>query len=85
MPPIAYAPEPERPADPVAATAEQREELRTLIRTLQGADADTDWKERARELAGVRSEMLTKTGAEMLIGTLQDELAAMVPSGEGGE
>jgi hypothetical protein len=86
MPPIADAPEPEpptRPADPVAATAEQREELRTLIRTLQGSNADADWRARARELAGVRSEMLTKTGAEMLIEKLQGELA--VPVDEEGE
>jgi hypothetical protein len=78
--------DPERPArraDPVAATREQREELRTLIRTLQGADADTDWKERARTLAGVDADMLTKTGAEILVEKLQGELAALVD--EGGE
>jgi hypothetical protein len=69
---------PKRPADPVAATSEQREELRTLIRTLQGADADTDWKARAREFAGVDADMLTKTGAEMLIEKLQGELEALV-------
>jgi hypothetical protein len=83
MPPLSDEPEPERgqrarPADPVAATAGQREELRTLIRTLEGADADTDWRARARQLAGVDADMLTKTGADMLIEKLQGELEALV-------
>jgi hypothetical protein len=65
-----------RPADPVAASDEQLEELRTLIRTLEGADPDTDWKSRAREMAGVRAQLLTKTGAAILIEKLQGELAA---------
>jgi hypothetical protein len=65
-----------KPADPVAASDSQLEELRTLIRTLQGADADTDWKARAKTLAGVPAEMLTRTGAAMLIEKLQGELAA---------
>jgi hypothetical protein len=67
---------PARPADPVAATDSQLEEIRTLIRTLQGADPDTDWRARAKELAGVPAEMLTRTGAERLIEKLQGELAA---------
>jgi hypothetical protein len=71
-----------RPTDPVAATEPQLEELRTLIRTLQGADPDTDWRARAKDLAGVPAEMLTKTGAKMLIEKLQDELAAIVEEGE---
>jgi hypothetical protein len=70
------------PVDPVGATAAQLEELRTLIRTLQGADPDTDWKSRAREMAGVSAEMLTKTGAEVLIEKLQGELAATVEEDE---
>jgi hypothetical protein len=85
MPPPADGPEserPARPANPVAATGEQREKLRTLIRTLQGADADTDWKARARELAGVDADMLTRTGAEMLIEKLRGELETLV-DGEG--
>jgi hypothetical protein len=65
-----------RAADPVAATDEQLGEIGALIRTLQGADPDTDWKARARELAGARADMLTRTGAEMLIEKLQGELAA---------
>jgi hypothetical protein len=78
MPPIVEgAAEPSaRPADPVTATQEQLEEIRTLIRTLQGADSDTDWRARAKEFAGVPAEMLTKTGAAILIEKLQDELAA---------
>jgi hypothetical protein len=35
-----------KPAYPVAASDSQLEEIRTLIRTLQGADASTDWKAR---------------------------------------
>jgi hypothetical protein len=71
-----------KPADPVAASDSQLEEIRTLIRTLEGADADTDWKSRAREIAGVRAELLTKTGAEVLIGKLRAELAALMPDEE---
>ena len=67
-----------KPADPVAASDSQLEELRTLIRTLEGADPETDWKARARNIAGVSAEMLTKTGATMLIEKLQAELAATV-------
>ena len=71
-----------KPADPVAASDSQLEELRALIRTLQGADPDTDWKARAKDLAGVSAEMLTKTGAAMLIEKLQAELAATVEEPE---
>jgi hypothetical protein len=70
--------EPTSPADPVAASPYQLERIRTSIRTLQGADPEIDWKARAKDLAGVPAEMLTKTGAEMLIEKLQAELAALV-------
>jgi hypothetical protein len=73
-----------KPADPVAASDAQLEELRTLIRTLEGADPDSDWKSRAREIAGVRAGLLTKTGAEMLVEKLRAELAALMPEGERG-
>jgi hypothetical protein len=78
------APRSERksPADPVAATRQQLEEIRTLIRTLDGADAAIDWRARAREYAGVPPRALTKTGAEMLIEELQRELAATLEEGE---
>jgi hypothetical protein len=71
-----------KPADPVAARDSQFEELHTLIRTLEGADPDTDWKARVREMAGIRAELLTKTSAAMLIERLQDELAAIVEEDE---
>jgi hypothetical protein len=71
-----------KPADPVAASDSQLEELRTLIRTLEGADPDTDWKAHAKTLAGVSAEMLTRTGAEMLIEKLQGELAATIDEDE---
>jgi hypothetical protein len=90
MPPIAdgasAAPEPSRSAAaPVEPTREQWAEIETLIRTLQGADPETDWKMRSGELAGARARMLTKTGAEMLIEKLQAELLALVESDEEGE
>jgi hypothetical protein len=72
-----------RPADPVAATDEQLGEISALIRTLQGADPDTDWRARARELAGMPANMLTRVGGEMLIEKLQGELAARM-EGESG-
>jgi hypothetical protein len=74
-----------KPADPVAASDSQLEQIRTLIRTLQGADSETDWKVRAKTLAGVPAEMLTKTGAEMLIEKLQGELEALISKDEEGE
>ena len=67
------------PADPVAATKAQLEEIATLIRTLDGVDPAIDWRARALEHAGVPSRALTKTGAEMLIEKLQGELAALMP------
>jgi hypothetical protein len=78
-------PERTSPADPVAATPAQLDELRTLIRTLRGADPETDWKARARDMAGVPAEMLTKTSAEMLIDKLRAKLAALVSKDEEGE
>jgi hypothetical protein len=78
------APRSERtsPADPVAATRPQLEEIRTLIGTLDGADPTIDWRARAREYAGVPPRALTKTGAEMLIESLRGELASLVEEGE---
>ena len=73
------------PADPAAATHGQLEEIRTLIRTLDGADPAIDWRARALEHAGVPSRALTKTGAEMLIEKLQAELAATMPQDEESE
>jgi hypothetical protein len=70
------------PADPVAATRMQLDEIATLIRTLDGTDAAIDWRARALEYAGVPARALTKTGAEMLIEKLQRELAATLEEGE---
>jgi hypothetical protein len=73
--------EPERPspADPVAATRTQLDEIATLIRTLDGADPAIDWRARALEHAGVPSRALTKTGAAMLMEKLRAELDALMP------
>jgi hypothetical protein len=68
------------PADPVAASAVQLEQIRVLIRSLEGADPDSDWKERAKTLSGVRvATNLTKIGAEILIEKLQRELVVLMP------
>jgi hypothetical protein len=71
-----------KPADPAAASDSQLDELRTLIRTLEGADPDTDWKSYARKYAGVPQRALTKTGAVMLIEKLQDEVRTTMPKDE---
>jgi hypothetical protein len=69
-------------AAPVEPSLEQWAEIETLIRTLQGADPETDWKTRSGELAGVSARILTKTGAEMLIEKLRAELADVVDDEE---
>jgi hypothetical protein len=68
------------PADPVAATQDQLEEIRVLIETLDRTDPAIDWRARALEYAGVPSRALTRTGAVMLIEKLQGELAALMPN-----
>jgi hypothetical protein len=60
----------------VEPSQEQWTEIRKLIDALTDADPDTDWVDRARELAGVPSRLLTKTGADLLIEKLRVELAA---------
>jgi hypothetical protein len=65
-------------AAPVEPSLEQWAEIETLIRTLQGADPETDWKTRSGELAGASARALTKTGADMLIEKLRAELAALM-------
>jgi hypothetical protein len=91
MPPLvddgapATAPEPGpsgSAAAPVEPSLEQWAKIETLIRTLQGADPETDWKTRSGELAGVAARLLTKTGAEILIEKLQSELADVVDDEE---
>jgi hypothetical protein len=74
-----------KPADPVAASDSQLEQIKTLIRTLDGIDPAIDWRARAREYTGVPPRALTKAGAEMLIEKLQGELAELVSNDEDGE
>jgi hypothetical protein len=66
----------------VEPSQEQWTEIRKLIDALTEADSDTDWVNRARELAGVPSKLLTKTGADLLIEKLEGELAARAEEGE---
>jgi hypothetical protein len=49
-------------------------ELRRLHDELAAAAPDIDWPAHARKIAGVPGEMLTRTGAEILLGKLDDEL-----------
>jgi hypothetical protein len=69
------------PTAPVQPTAEQKDEIETLLRTLEHADPDTDWRGRCRELAGVPWRMLTRSGAAVLIERLQGELAGLNSGG----
>jgi hypothetical protein len=78
-------PEPDSPTPAEEPTAEQKAEIKTLLRTLDHADPAIDWQARAREHAGASSQALTRTGAEMLIEKLQGELAELVPKDEAGE
>lgn len=72
------------PAAPVAATESQREQIRALIRTLEGANRAIDWRACAREYAGVPPRALTRTGAKMLIEKLQADLMELTSkAGEG--
>jgi hypothetical protein len=64
------------PTAPVQPTPGQRAEIETLLRTLEGADPETDWRARCRELAGVPWKLLTHSMAVHLIEQLQAELAA---------
>jgi hypothetical protein len=64
------------PVDPVRPTREQTEQIKTLVRTLERIEPETDWWARCKQWSGVPSRMLTKTGAAMLIDKLQAELAA---------
>jgi hypothetical protein len=55
----------------VRPTREQAERLRALIVQLEQRDPDTDWRGRARQLAGVPAELLTRTVADTLIRELE--------------
>jgi hypothetical protein len=70
------AAKPAEPTTPVQPTDEQKGEIKTLIRTLEGIDPETDWPARCREISGVPSRLLTHSQAVHLIEELQGELAA---------
>jgi hypothetical protein len=55
-------------------TDEQRDEIITLVRTLERINPDVAWGSRCRELAGVDWNMTTRTIATGLIERLQAEL-----------
>jgi hypothetical protein len=65
----APAPAPERP------TVEQLAHINELLAELAVQDAATDWRAKARELAGVSAEKLTREIADDLVGRLRAELA----------
>jgi hypothetical protein len=71
------APKRESPVAPAQATREQLDEISSLLDRLAELDPDTDWRERAQELAGVPARMLTKGGANLLLDKLRDELARL--------
>jgi hypothetical protein len=60
--------------DEIKPTDEQREEIVTLLRTLERIKPDVDWGSRCRELAGVPWDMATRTVVQGLIERLQGEL-----------
>jgi hypothetical protein len=77
--PAEPAPPPAAEADgtiPAGAlpTVEQRRELVELLDELEDRDPGTDWRAKARELAGVSYEMLTEGVAAMLLRKLRAEL-----------
>jgi hypothetical protein len=51
-------------------TPDQITELRELLETLTDLDASVDWVNRCRELTGVPGNMLTITGAAILLDKL---------------
>jgi hypothetical protein len=78
--------EPETPGGPIPDTAKptqgQLDEIRALLRSLDGIDPDTDWKQRSRELAGVPGNKLTRGGAGYLIDQLRKQLSAYTAADE---
>jgi hypothetical protein len=61
-------------------TSEQHARVVELLTQLRKADPETDWRARARELAGVSAEMLTRTIADGLISRLEQLLQAELAS-----
>lgn len=65
--------------DAIKPTEEQMAELNRLLSALAAAQPEVDWKARAREIAGVPSDMLTRTTTEQLLYKLRDELEVTRP------
>jgi len=57
----------------VQPSPEQVTEIREPIDRLTGLDPNIDWVQRCREIAGVPGDMLTQTGAAVLIAKLRAE------------
>jgi hypothetical protein len=66
---------------PVGATRAQLDKIGALIRSLEARQPGADWKQRARDLAGVPGTHLTCRGAAVLIEKLLEELGDLA----GGE
>lgn len=75
----AEVPESRGSTDPVQPTPEQKDEIKTLLRSLDLVDPAIDWPARAREIAKVPWDKLTRSRAVYLIEQLRGELAALMP------
>ena len=64
--------------DAVTPTDEQTAELRRILAELAELRPEVNWAARAREIAGVPGDMLTRTGAEILLGKLDEQLEELV-------
>jgi hypothetical protein len=76
-------PEPKSAGSPVAPAEPSREqvtEIRRLIDRLAELEPGTDWVARAREIARVPGDMLTRAGAAILIDKLHDEVRQREPT-----
>jgi hypothetical protein len=65
--------------DELRPTRDQYDQVTVLIGKLAEQDPDTDWRAKARELAGVPGNMLTRVGADGLIRQLE-KLATETPA-----
>jgi hypothetical protein len=78
----AHDSKPRSPVEGAEPSREQKAEISTLVRTLELADPAIDWAARCVEISGVPGRMLTRTGAEMLIEKLREQLAAQLQEAE---
>jgi hypothetical protein len=58
-------------------TTEQKAQIGQLLVALSEQNPDVDWKEEARRIAGCQGDMLTATGADMLIDRLEQRFRAV--------